>query len=138
MWHSSGQQMVSGGTCTSEYQALAELVKDILFVKQLLQCMLFMNVKVDVELFCDNKSTVEIVNSNLGGHSSVRHLPLDYKLIMQQLREERMTLRHIGTAEMTADIMTKGLNRVKHYYHLRRILQEIIDKKSDGVKEGEC
>ena len=51
--------------------------------------------------------------ANPGKHAHVKHIENKYHFVRTLVREDKLVTQHVGTNDQLADVMTKGLARVK-------------------------
>ena len=61
-----------------------------------------------VILFEDNRGTVHLANNPLSSLRS-KHIDVRYHFIRNEVKEERIEVRHVGTENQRADILTKAV-----------------------------
>ena len=54
-------------------------------------------------------STTNLVNSGTGNSSKSRHTSTRYFFVADRLRQGHLRVKHLGTSDMIADILTKPL-----------------------------
>ncbi|KAH9144356.1 hypothetical protein AeRB84_011705 [Aphanomyces euteiches] len=97
-WKSARQRVVALSTCGAEYVALAELAKEVVWLRGLLEDM---NMKQEQATltWCDNKAAISTAE-NVGVASRSKHIQANV-----------LDLRHVGTADQLADVLTKVSTR---------------------------
>ncbi|CAF0996295.1 unnamed protein product [Brachionus calyciflorus] len=111
-WNCSKQKVVSLSSTESEYIALTLAVKEGLWLNQLLNELNLSTGKV--KIFCDNKSTI-CLTKNPEFHSRSKHIDIRYHFVREKINERLLDIEYLPTEDMVADILTKGLSKVKHY-----------------------
>jgi hypothetical protein len=111
-WNSSKQKIVSLSSTESEYIALTLAVKEGLWLNQLLNELGRNSEKI--KIFCDNKSTI-CLTANPEFHSRSKHIDIRYHFIREKVKQDLLQIEYLQTEEMEADILTKGLPKIKHY-----------------------
>jgi hypothetical protein len=61
-----------------------------------------------IPIYCDNTSTISISN-NLVMHSKMKHIPIKYHFLREQVTEKNIRVEYVGTKEQLEDIFTKLL-----------------------------
>ena len=106
VWKAKSQSNIALSSCESEYVAMSETVKDVLFIKQLLA--FFGRTKVTAVVIGDNLSSVKIAKHE-ASMSRTRHVDVKVKFLLHQAAERLIEFKWISTKQMTADLLTKGL-----------------------------
>lgn len=66
-----------------------------------------------IVLNCDNQSAMSIAE-NIGYNPRTKHISIRYHFIREIIKTGKLQLQYIPTNNQTADVMTKGLQRIKH------------------------
>jgi hypothetical protein len=123
------QTIVADSTTAAETLALTRTAKEVINIRLLLE---WLGVPQQPStIFCDNASTVH--NVSTGTRHKTKHLDLQYRFLDDLVKRQLIAVQHIGTDNMTADILTKGLGVTKHRHHTRHL--GIIDPRP---AQGEC
>jgi hypothetical protein len=61
-----------------------------------------------IPIYCDNTSAINI-SKNPVMHSKMRHIPIKYHFLWEQLAEKNIRVEYVGTKEQVANIFTKPL-----------------------------
>ena len=61
-----------------------------------------------LKLFCDNKSAVMYSNNNMSSSKS-KHIDIKFLIVKERVQSGQVSIEHIGTNSMIADLLTKGL-----------------------------
>ena len=110
-WNSSKQKTVSLSSTESEYISLTYAVKELLWIKQILY---ELNRKVELPIiYCDNKSSICLA-MNPEFHARSKHIDIIYHFIREKLKEKEFIIKFLESKDMLADVLTKGLPRIKH------------------------
>jgi hypothetical protein len=68
-----------------------------------------------VKLFNDNQSAQKMAHNPVS-HNRTKHIAIRHHFITDAVKEEKVALEYLNTEKMIADIMTKALPKVKHYF----------------------
>jgi hypothetical protein len=68
-----------------------------------------------ISIICDNTSAINI-SKNLVMHSKMKHIPIKYHFLREQVVEQSVKMEYIATKEQVADIFTKPLPRETFEY----------------------
>jgi hypothetical protein len=73
-----------------------------------------------IPIYCDNISTINILK-NLIMHSNMKHIPIKYHFLQEQVAEKNIKVEYVGTKEQVAYIFTKPLTRESFEYLRQRL-----------------
>ena len=113
-WLSKKQSSISLSTIEAEYIAAATYCTQILWM---VQSLADLEVKYDVPIpiHCDNTSAIS-VSKNPILHSKMKHIPIKYHFLREQVANQAVQLSYISSKEQTADIFTKPLPTAQFEY----------------------
>ena len=109
-WQSRLQKCVALSTTETEFIAITEACKELLWVKKLLQELSFVQDKY--LLFCDSQSAIHL-GKNSTFHFRSKHIDVRYHWIRDALEAGLLELTKVHTDDNCADMMTKSLPRSK-------------------------
>ena len=109
-WQSKMQSCVALSTVKAEYIALSGAAQEAVWLKQLNQDLT--GISEPVVIYEDNQSAIAIAK-NPQFHGRVKHINLKYHFIREQVNNNNIELKYCQTSEMIADMLTKGLGRIK-------------------------
>lgn len=75
------------------------------------------------EFSTENLYTIVVYNYNMSAleltknqvfHAGSKHIDIRHRFMREALQNKQLIVRHISTNEMIADLLTKGLNTLKH------------------------
>lgn len=127
-WCSKRQPTAALSTAEAEYMSITLACQEALWMKQLLEqlgvpvhtnaskalCTDNENVTdTTVILLCDNRSAIDMTK-NPAHHSRTKHIDIKHHFIRKEVEDGTVALKHVPTAKMVADILTKRLPRDKH------------------------
>ena len=107
-WKSKNQGHVSLSSCEAEYIAISELVKEVMFVRQIAEDM-GTRLKTPIPIFVDNTGAIQMVINNVGT-SGVRHVNVRYHYI-RELHGDVVVMEFVKLEENEADMMTKNATK---------------------------
>ena len=111
-WEAKKQRTVALSSTEAEYMGLAEAAEECIYFRGFL-----------TELGFRDLANVVILNDNLGAqklaenpsfHARSKHIDVTHHFILEALKDKKFIVKHVSTEDMTADIFTKGLPRLKH------------------------
>jgi hypothetical protein len=99
-----------------EYIAAARCCTQVLWMKQTLT---YIHVEYDdpIPIYCDNTISISI-SKNPMMHSNMKHIPIKYHFLREQVAEKNIGVEYVGTKEQVANIFTKLLPREAILYVL--------------------
>jgi hypothetical protein len=113
-WLRKKLTLVSVSTAEAEYIAATTCFTQVLWMKQTLT-----NIQVEydepIPIYCDNTSAINISN-NLVMHSKMKHIPIKYHFLWEQVAKKNIRVKYVGTKEQVANIFTKPLPREAFEY----------------------
>ncbi len=115
-WYSKKQTATSHSTMEAEFVSASKMLREHAIPQQILwEVMLKRPVAMTV---CeDNESTIAVIES--GFSPQLRHLAKTHRISLSVVHdicqpENHVEVEHIGSALQKGDLLTKGLDRVKH------------------------
>ncbi len=132
-WCSRKQPTTALSSAEAEYMAMSEAVKEILWLKQLLQEIM---PQVPVEpavLYCDNQAAIAISKNDVH-HDRTKHINIRYHFIRETIVNKEIEVEWVQTSDQLADVLTKpvGRNRLTH------LRERIMGSQKAMDLEGEC
>jgi hypothetical protein len=110
-WMSRLQPIVALSTTEAEFIAAASAGQEVVWMRQLLRELGF-SIAGPSLLLLDNQSAIQ-VGKNPEHHGRMKHLDLRFFWLRDVVTAGQIALRYVPTADMAADLLTKGLARVK-------------------------
>ena len=114
-WELTKQAIVATSTVKAEYIALSQAAKEALWIKQLLQEMGIYHPTVLIRM--DSKGAMDFA-ANAQFSKRTKHIDIRHHFIRDHLEKGDISLEWVPTEDMTADILTKPLDR-KRFMALR-------------------
>ncbi|KAL0281564.1 UNVERIFIED_CONTAM: hypothetical protein PYX00_002512 [Menopon gallinae] len=106
-WESKKQRTVALSSTEAEYMALTESVKEAIYLKKFVAELGFPELG-DIMIFCDNMGALKLSQNDMF-HSRTKHIDIRHHFVREAVKNGKVTVKHIGTEEMAADMLTKGL-----------------------------
>jgi len=106
-WSSKRQTTVSRSSAEAEYRAVAHVVAECCWLRQLLQ-ELHISIPLATVVYCDNVSAVYMA-ANPVHHRCTKHIEIDIHFVYEKVALGQLHVLHVPSAHQFADIMTKGL-----------------------------
>lgn len=110
-WESKKQRTVALSTCEAEYMALSEACREAIYLRNL-EAELTGSLR-KVSLYNDSQSALKLAN-NHQSHKRSKHIDVRYNFIREVIANGVIEAKYLSTSDMPADLLTKGLNEVKH------------------------
>jgi len=122
-WKSVRQRVVALSSCEAEYIAMAELAKELLWLRNLLADLGL--VQGPTIVYCDNKSAIATAL-----HTSVKarskHIDTRHHFLRQLVEDKTIEVVYAPTTSMLADCLTKKANN----HALAKFQQSVMAKAS--------
>jgi hypothetical protein len=110
-WSSRLQSIVALSTTEAEFVAAASAGQEVVWMRALLGELGF-PISGPSLLLLDNQSAIQ-VGKNPEHHGRMKHLDLRFYWLRDVVMAGQIALRYVPTADMAADLLTKGLARIK-------------------------
>ncbi|SDA04178.1 BZ3500_MvSof-1268-A1-R1_C129g00700 [Microbotryum saponariae] len=106
-WSSKRQSRVADSTTDAEYLALSHAGKEGIYLSQLLE-ELHVQPVAPAHIFTDNEAAAAVAHDPVRV-SGTRHIRLREHFVRDMVNRGDISLSHVGTSNMVADIFTKAL-----------------------------
>lgn len=106
------QKTVALSTTEAEYMGLSEVAKEAIYLRGLLS-ELGLTEAMKITVYNDNMSAIKL-SKNPGFHGRTKHIDIKHHFVRECVEKEVLSVQHTTTDRMPADILTKGLSRLKH------------------------
>jgi hypothetical protein len=119
-WNSTLQRTVAQSTMEAEYVALAEAVKEALWLSKLareltrIQRHSLPGIPQGPPTICSDNDAALILAKNPERHQKAKHIDIRYHFIQDEFESGRIQLDRVPTDENRADILTKALTKQMH------------------------
>ncbi|WAQ84758.1 hypothetical protein PtA15_5A331 [Puccinia triticina] len=117
-WKSRKQATVSLSSTEAEYKALLDSCKEGLWLRYVLT-ELKLRPQTAIPLHVDNAGA-EILAKNPEHHSRTKHIDARYHFSRECVQQGKISVMHVSTKDMLADMLTKPLGRVLLENHRAR------------------
>ncbi|SGZ16603.1 BQ5605_C020g09041 [Microbotryum silenes-dioicae] len=106
-WSSKRQTRVADSTTDAEYLALSHAGKEAIYLTQLLSELHVRPIEA-AHIFTDNEAAAAVAHDPVRT-SGTRHIRLREHFVRDMVNRGDISLSHVGTANMVADVFTKAL-----------------------------
>ncbi|SGY70325.1 BQ5605_C004g03139 [Microbotryum silenes-dioicae] len=106
-WSSKRQSWVTDSTTNAEYLALSHAGKEGIYLSQLLE-ELHVQSDIPAHIYTDNEAAAAVARDPVRA-SGTRHIRLCEHFVRDMVNRGEISLSHVGTSNMVADIFTKAL-----------------------------
>jgi len=111
-WQAKKQTTVALSTVEAEYHALAQAIKEAIWLQALLKD-LGMEKYAPRTINCDNQGAIALAK-NPTHHARTKHIDIQLHFVRDHVERGTIELMYCPTEDMVADIMTKALARDRH------------------------
>ena len=108
MWRSKQQATVALSSAEAEFIAVGELVKEIVFVVQILLSM-GVAVQMPVVIFVDNMGAI-FMSKNTSSGSRTRHMDVKWRYVNTMTEDGLIVLEFVRSEQQLADMETKNVS----------------------------
>ena len=119
-WEVKKQATVALSTAEAEYQAMAAAAQEAIYLRSLLED-LGIPTKKPIDIGEDNQSCIKMCHNPVM-HKRSKHIDTKFHFIRERVENKEIKIHYVPTEEMTADILTKSLPRVKVEKHRATLL----------------
>ena len=106
-WKSKKQAVVARSSAEAEYRAMALATCELVWLKQLIQELRFVEVS-QMKLLCDNQAALHIA-SNPVFHERTKHIEIDCHFVREKVLSGCIATSYVSSNDQLADILTKSL-----------------------------
>lgn len=117
-WESKKQRTVALSSCEAEYMAISEACREAIYLKNL-ECEIT-GCSKKIILYNDSQSALRLAN-NHQSHKRSKHIDVRYNFIRNAINDDIIETEYLATANMPADLLTKGLPGMKHYKFMKTL-----------------
>ena len=123
-WHSRMQEAKASGTSEAEYDALSEVEKEVLFLRQMQEFMEPSMRVGAVNVFEDNEGALKLATNK---HASRRTKNIDVKhhLVRDASDARNIRVAYMRSGDQHVDLLPKPLDMQKFYKHAKFILNVV-------------
>ena len=89
------------------------------------------------EIYCDNQSAIQLCKNSVY-HARSKHIDIRYHFSREAQERGEIIVKYVPTSEMTADILTKAISKIKHDECVSDWGCENYCERIDPGIKGEC
>ena len=119
-WRSKGMKSVVLSTTEAEYRALAEVVKELKFIVQLLQTM-NIEVELPITVHVDNVGSIWLSN-NRTTSDRTKHIDIRTSFVKEYQEDGKIIIKFVKSKENEKDIFTKNTTNVIFSNHQKKFV----------------
>ena len=123
-WHSRMQEGTISGTSEAEYVASLEVVKEVLFLRQVQEFMEPLMRVGAVNVFEDNEGAIKLA-TNKHASRRTKHIDVKHHLVRNASDARKVRLAYVRSEDQHADLLTNPLDMQKVYKHAKCILDGV-------------
>jgi hypothetical protein len=105
-WYSKRQKSVAQSSAESEYMALAEITKEVLWYRSWIEEVFGHRITCTIK--CDNTAAIYL-SQNDSIHCRSKHINIRYHLVRDNVKKGRVRIYWVSTQDQEADVLTKAL-----------------------------
>ena len=131
-WSSKKQKTVAASTMEAEYIACFHTTSQAVWIRNFISHLgVVDSIKKPLKIYCDNEASVKFSNNNKSS-SACKHMEVKFLIVKERIRDQLVSIEHIGTEEMLADPLTKALPPSTYSGHVSKMglasnLSDIVD-----------
>jgi hypothetical protein len=108
-WRSSKQKLVASSTMHAEFIACHDTIGQVIWLKKFVPDLRVVDcIHKPLKMYCDNQPAVYYAHNNKSSNAS-KPIEVKFYVVKDRIRDKTISLEHIGTKDMVADPLTKGL-----------------------------
>ena len=115
-WFSKTQKCITLSTTHAEYVAMAEMGKEILFLRQVWRFMLPGELRPCIPLYEDNEGAIQIAKHPISNSNS-KHIDVRMHFLRELVEQKEVDVIHVSSQYQHADFLTKALPEKEFVFH---------------------
>ena len=121
-WGSRAQKNVTLSSTEAEYLAIANVCKEIMSIKQILQ---FLNVPLSFPIIVNVDNIGDIFMTDNEGSKGTRHINVKYHFVIEFVKDMIVQIIFVKSKDKIADTFTKNVNLETSDHHHKNYMQDI-------------
>ncbi|CAB1102978.1 unnamed protein product [Ectocarpus sp. CCAP 1310/34] len=130
-WFSRTQKCVTLSTTEAEYVVVADVLKEVLFLRQAWRSMLPDAGMPCIPVFEDNQGAIQIAHNPITNSNS-KHIDVRHHFMRELVERKEISITHVPTQFQHADFLTKAISKEGSVLGSIRILKE---KRERGKRD---
>ena len=115
-WFSRTQKCVTLSTTEAEYVALADVMKEVLFLRQVWRFMLPDVGMPCIPVFEDNEGAVQLAQNPITNSNS-KHIDVRHHFLRELVARKEIAITHVRSDLQHADFLTKAITQDSFEFH---------------------
>ena len=120
-WFSRAQRVTASASSESEYVALAEIVNETKFLRQVQEFIMPTLRSCTISIMEDNQGTIKMAN-NKHGSRRTRHIDVKHHIVRDAVEERLVRIVYVRSEEQHAHILTKALDMRTFELHAEALM----------------
>ncbi|MGZ8855513.1 MAG: Ty1/Copia family ribonuclease HI [Nitrososphaeraceae archaeon] len=105
-WQANKQSVVAQSSAESEFMALVEGIKEVVFLIQWFK--LYCNIDINIKVNTDNTGALEM-SDHATNHKRTKHMDIKWFYVRDIIKQYKILVKWIPTKDQLADILTKSV-----------------------------
>lgn len=111
-WSTKKQQAVALSTTEAEYMAIVHATQEAIWLRNLRE-QIFPCQNDFVLIYSDNQGAIQLAKNNAYS-ARTKHIYIKVEFVKEKLEQKIIEIKYVPTNANIADLLTKGLSKVKH------------------------
>ena len=119
-WFSLGQRITATATSESEYVALAEIVNELRFLRQV-KAFMVPPIDCNINIHEDNEGAIKMAEKRFSSRPT-RHIDVKHRMVRDAVDGGKIHVEYVRSGEQHADVLTKAIGTKSFEKHARFLL----------------
>jgi hypothetical protein len=108
-WRSSKQKLVASSTMHAKFITCHDTIGQVIWLMKLVPDLRVVDcINKSLKMYYDNQPVVYYAHNNKSSNAS-KPIEVKFYVVKDRIMDKTISLEHIGTKDMVADLLTKGL-----------------------------